>query len=50
MYSQVHWDSKIPRKIHAPIRTFENGVPDPVQRKEELDKSPQIWQVKKNLS
>ena len=45
MQSQVHWDSKVPRKMHAPTTTFENGIPDQVKRREELDPKPQVWQV-----
>ena len=49
MYGQVNWDSKLPKKLHAPVTTYEAGVPDPVRKNVEGEKRPQIWQVKQLL-
>jgi hypothetical protein len=53
MYNTVNWDSKLPPKLHAPVTTYENGMPDPLRPKdntianqiEKVDQRPAIWQV-----
>jgi len=43
-YSQVNWDSKLPKKLHAPTSTFEKLV-DPLKQSDQTDHRTQIWQV-----
>lgn len=43
-YSQVNWDSKLPKKLHAPTSTFEKFV-DPLKLSDQTDHRTQIWQT-----
>ena len=45
MYEQVNWDSKIPKKLHAPITTYEFGKPDPLKPTDPTPTRPQIYQT-----
>jgi hypothetical protein len=44
MYENVNWDSKLPRKLHAPVSTFEPRT-DPLRQQFQQYTRPQIWQV-----
>lgn len=37
MYEQVNWDSKLPKKRHAPISTYEHGKADPLMKKCQIE-------------
>jgi hypothetical protein len=46
MYEQVNWDAKLPKKLHAPVTTYEAGKADPLKVDEENKTNrPHIWQV-----
>lgn len=47
MYRQVNWDSKLPRKLHAPTRTYEAGKADPLKRSEPSELTPELAKVNK---
>lgn len=50
MYKQVNWDSKLPKKWHAPVTTFEAGKADPLKENNQNSITPELAQVyKKNL-
>jgi hypothetical protein len=49
MYNQVNWDSKLPKKLHAPVTTYEAGKADALKRIEQANNQPQIWQVRLNF-
>lgn len=45
MYGHVNWDNKVPKKLHAPITTYEYGKPDPLKPGQAGSAHPQIYQV-----
>jgi hypothetical protein len=44
MYGQVNWDKKVPKKLHAPVTTYERKA-DPLKPDPNPYTRPQIWQV-----
>jgi hypothetical protein len=47
MYKQVNWDSKLPKKWHAPVTTFEAGKADPLKENNQNSITPELAQVYK---
>jgi hypothetical protein len=44
MYQTINYDSKLPKRLHAPVTTFETFA-DPLTQKAQKNTRPQIWQV-----
>ena len=44
MYQNVNWDSKLPKKLHAPVTTYEPRA-DPLRQQFQQHTRPQIWQT-----
>lgn len=45
MYKQVNWDAKLPKKLHRPVTTYENGKADPLKRSEPTEVTPELAKV-----
>ncbi|CAF0704702.1 unnamed protein product [Brachionus calyciflorus] len=45
MYSNVNWDNKVPKKLHAPITTYEFGKSDPLKPPLTGSTKPELFQT-----
>lgn len=43
-YATVNWDSKLPKKLHAPTTTYEKQA-DPIKHSDQEEHRTQIWQT-----